>query len=160
MYDREVVERIKDILISRNETLAVAESVTAGHLQAAISSATNASKFFQGGMTVYNIGQKTRQLNVEPIHAESHNCVSDRTAVQMALTINKKFLSDYGISITGYASPMPEAGVDVLFAWFCIVHKNEIAVSRKISCDKTDSVEVQINYTNQVLRALEELLRQ
>ena len=152
MYEREVIEFIRDKLIDAKQTLAVAESVTAGHLQAAISSATMASEFFQGGITTYNLGQKARHLDVNPIEAERVNSVSENVAVQMALGVNRKFMSDYGISITGYAAPVPELGIDDLFAWFAISFRNEILILKKITCEKKDSVAVQIEFTNMVLR--------
>lgn len=62
LYNIDTLNKIKDFLIEGKQTLAVAESVTSGHLQAAFSAATLASKFFQGGITAYNIGQKSRHL--------------------------------------------------------------------------------------------------
>lgn len=50
------LKSIQKQLVNRKETLAVVESVTAGSLQAAFSLAENATEFFQGGLTVYNIG--------------------------------------------------------------------------------------------------------
>ena len=49
MYDEQVIQSIMKILLQRRQTIAVAESVTAGHLQVALASAENASQFFQGG---------------------------------------------------------------------------------------------------------------
>ena len=80
LYDENLVNTIKDILCQRKQTIAVAESVTAGHLQAALSSAVEASHFFQGGITAYNLGQKCRHLQVNPISAEGCNCVSEEVA--------------------------------------------------------------------------------
>ena len=57
MYDIEALNEIRDRLTGNGESLAVAESVTSGHLQAALSSAENASHFYQGGITAYNLGQ-------------------------------------------------------------------------------------------------------
>ncbi len=37
IYREEIINAIKDILVDKEETIAVAESVTAGHLQAAFS---------------------------------------------------------------------------------------------------------------------------
>ncbi len=102
LYDEEIINNIKDILITEQQTLSVAESVTAGHLQAAFSSAVEASKFFQGGITAYNAGQKCRHLNIEPIHALDNDCVTEQVACEMASQVNKLFISDYGIAITGY----------------------------------------------------------
>lgn len=55
-YDETVINVIRDLLISRRQTISVAESVTSGHLQAALSSADNAMEFYQGGITAYNAG--------------------------------------------------------------------------------------------------------
>ena len=40
LYDQDIINNIKDLLAKEKLTLSVAESVTAGHLQAAFSSAT------------------------------------------------------------------------------------------------------------------------
>src|SRR5690606_38898282 len=64
---------ISNILLKRNETIAVAESVTSGLMQVAFSSAQGAIGFYQGGITAYNIAQKYKHLNVEPIYALACN---------------------------------------------------------------------------------------
>ncbi len=46
MYKLELINRIKDVMVEKKWSIAVAESVTAGHLQAALSLAQNASMFF------------------------------------------------------------------------------------------------------------------
>ena len=78
LYDENIINNIKDLLAKEKLTLSVAESVTAGHLQAAFSSATLASDFFQGGITAYNAGQKTKHLNIEPIAALEDDCVTEK----------------------------------------------------------------------------------
>ena len=74
---------------------------------------------FQGGLTVYNLGQKCRHLGVNPIQALECNCVSDKVAVEMAISVCKLFTSDWGIAITGYSTPVPESD-NKLFAYFAI----------------------------------------
>src|SRR5688572_31469658 len=103
LYNEEAIENIKAILVDRELTLSVAESVTSGHLQAALSSAKDATKFFQGGITTYNAGQKCRHLNIEPISALENNCVTEKVACEMAAQVSRLFISDVGISSTGYA---------------------------------------------------------
>ena len=66
---KEVVNSIKDTLQTKCETIAVAESLTAGLLQFALAAAEGASGYFQGGITVYNLGQKSRHLHIDPIDA-------------------------------------------------------------------------------------------
>ena len=136
MYDGQVINSIKEILVKRRQTIAVAESVTAGHLQAALASAENASQFFQGGITAYNLGQKSRHLKIEPIHAESCNCVSDKVAIEMAYEVARLFSCDWGIAITGYAAPVPKYSIDELFAYYAISFQQKNIRSEKGQCGK------------------------
>jgi nicotinamide-nucleotide amidase len=149
---------IKNKLVDANKTLAVAESVTSGFIQAAFSSAPEATLFFQGGLTAYNAGQKCRQLSVEPIHAQQVNCVSEKVTESMAAAVNNIFLSDIGIAITGYASTVPEIGVHSLFAFFAITSGQKLLLLKKITSSKKDSIEVQLDYTKQVLDHLQILV--
>jgi nicotinamide-nucleotide amidase len=158
LYDENIVNDIKELLTNKKETLSVAESVTAGHLQAAFSSAVEASKFFQGGITAYNAGQKTKHLNIEPIAALEDDCVTEKVACEMAVQANKMFISDYAIAITGYATKMPEKGLNDLFAFFAIANKNEILLTKKITTSK-ERVDAQIDYTTQVIKEFLHLLR-
>lgn len=158
MYDKETIEAIREQMVKKKQTIAVAESVTSGHLQVALGSATNASTFFQGGLTAYNLGQKTKHLHIEPIHALDCNCVSATVAEQMALQVSTMFMSDWAIGITGYAAPMPEYSVDKLFAYYAIAHKGEILSSKKIAAEKGDPMKVQFFYVNYVLKECNALL--
>src|SRR5689334_221261 len=88
--------RIGKLLCARKETIAVAESVTSGQLQTFLSLPDRAMDFFQGGLTAYNLGQKTKHLDVDPIHAFACNCVSERVASEMANNIRLMFNSDWG----------------------------------------------------------------
>ena len=157
LYDEKLINQIKDILTTRRQTIAVAESVTAGHLQAAMSSALEASQFFQGGITAYNLGQKCRHLHVDPILAEEADCVAEHVARKMALSVAVMFTSNYSIAITGYASKMPEKGLNRLYAYFAIACNGQVILCEKISTDK-ERVDAQVDYTWQVLRKLGNLL--
>ena len=157
VYNRDIVNKIKDLLCAKQLTLAVAESVTAGHLQAAFSSAIDASKFFQGGITAYNAGQKCRHLDIEPIAALADDCVTEKVASEMSVKVNTLFISDYGIAITGYATKVPEKGINNLYAYFAIAQKGELLLTKKINTLK-EGVEAQVDYTQQVIKEFEQLL--
>jgi PncC family amidohydrolase len=156
---KKIAEQAGKILIEHGHSIAVAESVTSGHLQSAFSLAQKAMDFFQGGITAYNIGQKTRHLQVDPIHGVSCNCVSEKIAETMARQVAKLFTSDWGIGITGYASPVPEEGIDQLFACFAIAFHGDIVFSQTIIADKDDPAAVQSYYTSHVLKALERIMK-
>jgi nicotinamide-nucleotide amidase len=82
MYDLKNIDRTKTHLVKRHESVAFAESVTSGHLQADFSLAANATEFFQGGITTYNLDQKCKHLNIDPIHAEASNCISEKIGAE------------------------------------------------------------------------------
>ena len=64
---------LRNLMIARPPlTLAVAESLTSGHLQAAIGARSGASDFFLGGITAYSIDQKVTHLGVDRDEAERH----------------------------------------------------------------------------------------
>ena len=156
LFNLDQINNIKSKLVTKSETVAVAESVTAGLLQSALSSADGALEYFQGGMTTYNLGQKARHLLVEPIHAESCNCVSEKVAQQMATHVTRVFQSDWGLAITGYASPSPESG-NKLFAYFAIVKNDRVLVSGILNSTADSFNKVQLEYVNNVIEELSKL---
>ncbi len=141
MYPFDEIKFIKDHLISLGRTVAVAESVTSGHLQAALSLAEDARKFYQGGLTAYNLGQKSKHLMVEPIHALECDCVSGRVAEQMAHEAARSFSADYGLSITGYAAEVPERNIRRPFAFFSICCRGTTLTTQRVETQKAGSVE-------------------
>lgn len=159
MYNTQVIQSIKEKIVVQKQTLCVAESVTSGHLQAAISLANEASKFFQGGMTAYNLGQKARHLHVNPIHATTCNSVSETIADEMALNALSLFSSDWSLAITGYASPLPEMGITDLFAFYTIAFRKQIVRRGKIECEDFGPLKVQVYYANHVLKEFNNCLQ-
>jgi PncC family amidohydrolase len=148
------LECIRKALVKRDESIAVAESVTSGNLQAAFSLAEEATYFYQGGMTAYNLGQKARHFDVDPIAAENCNCVSGQIAADMAVRASKIFTSDWGIGVTGYAAPVPEWDIDnVLFAYYAFAHKGECVCTGKIETSKAPMKKVQELYVKEILNA-------
>lgn len=158
MFDKKLIDDIGNKLKEKNQSIAVAESVTSGLLQAAFSNAKEASFYFQGGITAYNIGQKCRHLLVEPLHAIECNCVSEQVSQQMSKHVCDLFLSDYGIGITGYAARLPEKNINDLFAYYSISLKDKIIESGKITTDTEEGLPAQLFYIDYVLKSLKKLL--
>lgn len=117
------MERLKPLLLSRKLTLAAAESLTTGRVQALIGSTSGASGYFLGGITAYTLEAKVRHLGVDRVSAKRTNGVSAQVAEQMARGVCMLFGSDIGIATTGYAEPAPSLGVGGPFAWWAIVHR-------------------------------------
>lgn len=159
IYNEESINAIKDILVNREETISMAESVTGGHLQAAFSAGVGAASYFQGGITAYNLGQKARHLHIDPILANNTNCVAAKIADTMAVEVSKMFSSDYGIAITGYASIVPECEKEGLFAFFSMAYKGMIVLSKRLTSAEKQPYDVQVEYTKAVIQIVLEYLQ-
>jgi PncC family amidohydrolase len=157
LYSPEDLAAIREMLVGSHRTVAVAESVTAGLLQNAFSQAADARLFFQGGMTVYNVAQKCRQLHIEPIRAEQDNGVSERVAAHLADHITKAFCSQIGIGIVGYAAPVPERQVIKPFAYYAIYADDRLLDTGRIEGIDDTPLETQIEYVNAVIAAVRRL---
>ncbi len=104
-------------------TLAVAESMTGGRVQSAITAVSGASGFFLGGLTAYTLDQKVRHLGVKRAPAAKVNAVSADVAAQMARGAARLFGADVAVATTGYAEPAPDHGVGEPFAYWAIAHR-------------------------------------
>ena len=155
---RGTLHTISSGLTALKETVAIAESVTAGLVTTALSRADNATGFLQGGIIVYNLGQKARHLGVDPIHAEATNCVSAEVANQMAMEVTQTFRSHWGIAITGYAAPVPALKIKTCFAYYTIVHRGVIVLSSKIEAGSVQQARVQQHFVDKVLETFAGLL--
>lgn len=158
MVDKKTAEIIRSYLLTHQETVAVAESVTAGCIQRDLSTIPDAEMFFQGGITTYNIGQKYKHLCVEPIHAKNCNCVSQQVATQMALNVCALFNADWGIGITGYATPVKNSG-NKLFAYYTITYKGQIIKTDRIESKKLKPYNVQQFYCDEIIKLLKNDMR-
>jgi len=147
-------KQISQYFVSRHETIAIAESVTAGNIQAMLSALPNAASFFQGGITAYNLGQKCKHLQIDPIYGDSCNCVSEKIAVQMATNVAALFNSQWGIAAVGYASPVPELKIKKLFAYYAIVYQSKPIEVALLPCNLSGTVKVQQLYTKKITERL------
>jgi PncC family amidohydrolase len=153
------IELIRNYFIKNKETLTAAESVTAGNIQAVISTAKDASCFFQGGIVAYNLGQKCRMLDIDPILADGCNCVSPAIAESMAKKACQMFTAHVGIGITGFASLAPEMNIHKLFAYISIVRKSKMLITKKIIPGKNqDPNLIQHYYTDKAIETLVSVL--
>ena len=113
------------MLMTPRLSLAVAESLTAGHVQAKVAAASGASEFFLGGITAYSLAQKVALLGVARVAAKRVNCVSAEVAEQMAVGVCRLFGSDLGVATTGYAEASPADRVIDPFAWWAVAWRGK-----------------------------------
>ena len=87
------------------KTLSIAESCTGGRLSSRFVEHPGASSFFMGGVVVYSNSSKHNILGLSKKQINKNGSVSSYVSEAMALSVKKKFNSDFGISITGNAGP-------------------------------------------------------
>lgn len=156
----EILNKIGAYCIRNKQSIAVAESVTAGSIQTLISTGENAEKFFHGGITVYNTAQKTRHLNIEPINAENCNAVDPEIAIFMAKEVCRLFCSSIGLASTGYAAPYPERNIRTPFAYLAIVHKGEVLFADKVVPEaQSYGLEIQKEYAERIIHILADRIK-
>lgn len=160
MIDQKKLNQSAELMTRKKLTIAVAESCTSGLIQNVFSQAEDAMAFFQGGITAYNAGQKAKQLNINPIHAENCNSVSKEISEKMALEVSKRFNSELGLAITGYAQPVPEHGIEDCFAFVSLIRSSEIMFSKRIKGDpKKKLVENQYIFIEKILDEIIKVLK-
>ncbi|MSU22543.1 MAG: CinA family protein [Opitutus sp.] len=157
---------IKELLLREpRQTLAVAESLTCGHVQAQVGAISGASDFFLGGVTAYSLEQKVKLLGVNRPAAKKVNCVSVRVAEEMACGACGLFGADWAIATTGYAEPSLADGVREPFAWWAIAGRGEggwaVAVRHgRVACPGAKRGEAQARVAAAVIGALVAYLRE
>jgi nicotinamide-nucleotide amidase len=150
---------LKRLMLRRPRlTLAVAESVTCGRIQARIGSISGASEFFLGGITAYTLAEKVRHLGVTRAAASKVNCVSAEVAVEMATGVCALFGSDIGAAITGYAEPAPRQKVREPFAHWAIARRRrgrtQVVARGIVGCRGCSRTDTQRHFADAVLAEL------
>jgi nicotinamide-nucleotide amidase len=93
-------------------TLALAESCTGGYAGQLLTSEPGASGSFVGGVVSYADKVKTGVLGVQPQTLAAHGAVSEACALEMAEGVRRLCGATLGVSITGLAGSIKEAGVE------------------------------------------------
>jgi nicotinamide-nucleotide amidase len=119
--EKPVMDTLRELMLKEPRmTLAAAESMTSGRIQARVGAISGASDFFLGGITAYSLGQKVRHLGVSRELAEPVDSVSAAVAEQMAIGACALFGADLAVATTGYAEPAPAKSVAAPFAWWAV----------------------------------------
>jgi competence/damage-inducible protein CinA-like protein len=127
-------EDLHDVVVRRltetKQTIATAESVTAGLVSHRLALVPGASNVLKGGVVVYTNAMKTEQLGVPAELIERHTAVSEEVARDMAVRVRTKLGADFGVATTGYAGPTGGPDGKPVGAVFA-------AVAGKDGCDVT-----------------------
>ena len=107
-------DSIAQVVIARltaaGATVAVAESLTAGLVGAALTEVAGSSAVFRGGLLVYATDLKASLAGVPQAVLDEHGAVSARTAEALAEGVRARLGATYGLALTGVAGPDPQEG--------------------------------------------------
>src|SRR6266699_5319278 len=91
-------------LSSRNQWLAVMESITGGLLSSTITDYPSSFEYFKGAIVSYS-PDLNLQVGVPREIIEQYGVISEETARAMAHVVRERLGADYGLGITGVAGP-------------------------------------------------------
>jgi nicotinamide-nucleotide amidase len=111
--DVPIEQVILQLLGSKKQTLAVAESCSGGRLSDLLTAMPGSSDVFKGGIICYSNALKHKLLDVSLKTLDEEGAVSAETARQMAENLLKIAETDYTLSITGVAGPDKSEGKPV-----------------------------------------------
>jgi nicotinamide-nucleotide amidase len=105
-FDEETLESaVRDALLARGETIAVAESCTGGRIAAALTTMPGSSAVFHGGIVAYDNAVKERELDVPAATIAEHGAVSEETVRAMASGVRSRLGCSVGLATSGVAGP-------------------------------------------------------
>ena len=100
---------VLDALKARQETLAVAESMSGGLVASRLTAIPGASDVFVGGAVVYSATAKIAMAGLDPAFIQKHGTIGEPTTLALAKGIREKLGSTWGLAITGNAGPTLDA---------------------------------------------------
>jgi nicotinamide-nucleotide amidase len=104
--DATLEEVVGQLLLAKQQTLALAESCTGGYISHRITRVSGSSAYYYGGAVTYSNDAKIRFLGVKPATLESYGAVSRETALEMSRGIRERTGAGIGLSVTGIAGPL------------------------------------------------------
>jgi nicotinamide-nucleotide amidase len=97
-------------LTVRNQSVATAESLTAGLLAATLAGVPGASQVLRGGLITYTEQTKVALAGVAPQILDEVGPVAAPTARALAVGARQRCDATWGVGLTGVAGPEPHGG--------------------------------------------------
>ncbi|MET7992496.1 CinA family protein [Amycolatopsis sp. NPDC005232] len=107
----EAAAQLVAVLTRRGETVATAESLTAGLVCATVARIPGASVVLRGGLVVYATELKVALAGVDEKLLAEHGAVHPEVAAQLADGARERCGATWGLGLTGVAGPTAQDGV-------------------------------------------------
>jgi nicotinamide-nucleotide amidase len=120
--DEQLEDTVLRLLGDADQTLATAESATAGDIAARLGRVPGASHGLVGGVAVYATEAKRDLLGVDPDVLDEHGPGREETTKELARGAKERFGADWGIGVTGVAGPGTQNDIEVGTAFWALAH--------------------------------------
>ena len=101
----DIFKLVHELLTNRKETVSTAESCTGGYIGKILTDSPGSSAYYLGSIVSYHNSIKESLLNVKYETLEKFGAVSEETASEMLIGLEKLMNTHYCISVTGIAGP-------------------------------------------------------
>lgn len=108
-----LAERVHETLLARGETVATAESLTAGLVGAALTTTPGSSATYRGGLIVYATDLKASLAGVPAGLLAARGAVDPDVAAALAAGVRERLGASWGLGLTGVAGPDSQDGMPV-----------------------------------------------
>ncbi|WP_036543326.1 CinA family protein [Nocardia cyriacigeorgica] len=149
-----IANQLADLAERHGLTVAVAESLTAGNLAAALGAAPDSAAWFRGGVIAYAAEVKHRVLDVPDVPV-----VSETAATAMAEGVRTLMDADIAVATTGVGGPGPQDGEPAGSVWFCTSSRADVRTShRQFDGDPAEILEQSVQYAIELLLSMARMI--
>lgn len=126
-----IQENIAKTLTSKGLSLSIAESLTGGKLAIQFTEIPGASAYFKGSIVSYATSAKQDVLGISKRLINKYSVVSAEVAKEMALSVQRKFKSDFAVATTGNAGPTKgDSDAEIGTVFIALAFGNEITAEK------------------------------
>lgn len=122
--DVSLAEVVVELLTDLHKTVSIAESITGGLIASMLVDVSGASRVLCESAVTYTLSAKHRRLGINPHMIDAFGVVSNQVATAMVDNIKQQSSSDYALSTTGYAGPVPCDGLPVGLCYVGVASHN------------------------------------
>ena|SRR5690554_4948374 len=134
-----------DKFIERKMTLGSVESVTGGLFGSSITKYAHASKFYCGGLIVYNNLAKQQLAHVKKESLDKYKAISREVVLELANNVLKQLGTDVVIGFVGNAGPSSQDDQPVGSCYMAIVSKDDAIVYHDQLSGDRQHIQQQLN---------------
>lgn len=118
-------QKLHDFLTENKQTVATAESCTAGLVAFLLTELPGSSAYFKQGWVTYSVPSKIRELKIPASVINDSGVYSTETASWMARQVRILAETDWGVGVTGLTGESDVEGVPDRFVAFAIASSEQ-----------------------------------